>query len=356
MHLESGVSFVLSAEIANLVVSCGVKDQPVERVVAAIARSAGVRVSWHTPTMAYVGELSPEDEAVMFRRVRRGSVADLRALAAVVQTREGRVFVSEDGLLVASDVLASVQKLESVLTELESVAVPVWMVEVFGVQSRASFERRLSLKVAPTARIGAAIANGDVLASFSRAAFEAYLEAVDTARDSELELHPMLLVPDGKSSRVGVSSQRFVVRRNQTPEGGSVVDGFDRLEAGTIVQVSVREQTADNAEIDLSLDVTSFVTGDELPGVEGLRLEMPLVVRSGVPYLVGTFDDVDTTNEKPTWLSWGRAAIQRESKMAVWVRATRIDLSTASPGASVERRGSRANEAGMIEVGLSEES
>lgn len=151
INMETGISVVVSSSVASSLVSCVVVDQPVDHVVQLLAKSAEVSVSWSTARMVYVGELGEEDEAVMFRRVRRGSADEVQALAKVVQTSGGQVFVSDDGLCVAVDLLAGVERLNDVLEELEAVRTPVWLVEVFGLQTSDDFQRRLQLEVSPNA-------------------------------------------------------------------------------------------------------------------------------------------------------------------------------------------------------------
>lgn len=337
LHLETGVSFVVGREFADQTVGFGVREQPVDEVVAAVARAAGAGVNWRTTRLCYVGKLDDTDSAILFRRVRRGASNDVQALAAVVLSREGRLSVTDDGLLVASDVLAAIEKLEQVLTEVEAVGVPVWQVEVYGVQSRDSFERRLSAEIAPVARIGAKIASGVNPEAWGEAAFNAYLEAVAEARDSSLAMHHVVMVPAGSKARIGTQSQRFVTRRTTTADGQTIQNGFDALEAGNILDVGVTEQTDSCSELDLSIDVTTFVdNGDEIPGIEGLRINLPLVVRSGTPYLVGAFADLERATTLATLLRFGRGETSRSSKLSVWVRATRINLADSVAATTLE--------------------
>ena len=174
------------------------------------------------------------------------------------------------------------------------------------------------------------------MSSVAHASFSLFLDAVNESSDSSLVFRPVLLVADGLQSRIGVTSQRFIQRRAVDAQGQSIAAGFDRIEAGTICEVDVRERSDDLAEITLHLELTSFTGGSSEPTVEGLNVDVPVICRSGVPYLVGAFDDSNGSRDHTTWLSFGESRLREDSTLSVWLRATRI--AGLVDVASVERR------------------
>ena len=327
--------------------SCAIKDATVEVAIATLAQAAGVGAAWRTPTLVYVGDLGPEDNAVLFRRVRRGSQQQVQSMVQVVSTPQGNVTVTPDGLVIASDVLPAIQAMENLISQVESIKTPVWFVEVFGVQSQRSFERRLKVEGSPVATVALALSSQGAGSALASATFNAFLEFVDKANDASVEFRPVLLLMDGESASIGASESRYLERRSFTDQGQAVSNGFQAIEAGTILRVELREQDDSYARLRLSLDVTAFAgSGGNGQRVQGLQLEAPILVRSGVPYLVGAFDDHDVNVSKSRALSLGRGVLDKESAMSVWVKATRVDVDEGVADVSVvgERSDVSANE------------
>ena len=325
VQLETGVSFVVSSDALALPVTCAAVDQPVDVVVGALASSAGADAVWRSSSLCFVGSTGQDDHAVMFRRVRRGSVEDARAIAGIVLTTEGGHHVTSDGVLVAGDRLQSLVRLYDLMADIESLSVPVWLVEVFAVRDYSTRTRNLSVAPEISGRIGASVDPSSVVTPIGAAEFAAYIEAVSDDRESELAVAPAFALAAGETGRMATSEERSILRRETTADGRSVPSGVDVLEAGTICEVTLHEVTQEAARLAVRLDLTAFEDGDDGPTVTGIKTSIPCVVSSGVPYLVGRFAEHDVARRRSWFAALGRSFGQRESYLRCYVRATRFD-------------------------------
>lgn len=321
---ETGMSLVWSEGLDDRTVTLELEDRPVSELVNLVGRRMGVEVQ-RMENAYYLGDLRAEDRALLVRRTGRLSREELNSAVRVLLTDSGEATVFDDGVVVVSDKLAVIRRVERMLSQVEERAGAGWLVQLFFVEDVIESGRVLGVDVVHDIELGAALS--DVSSDFGyRADVRAQLFADLQRSDVRLVNAPVLLTLDGKSSsQEQVTTQRIPIFA--TLESGAVTQtGFEEIDTGLRVDVRVRESSWTSGTLSYSIEVGQ-VTGESggAPTEETQRQVGDVRVVSGGTYLLGSLYQARTSEGRDGFFGAVKRRDYREVRMRIFAMLERVD-------------------------------
>lgn len=331
---EAGLSIVYAATLASKVVTVEVRDQPADEVLAMIARQHSAELR-RAGGLYFLGELKQEDRAVMVRRVKRLKAEEIREVCTVYSSQSGRHAVTADGLVVVGDTVEVCTRIDQVFDEVESSPVPMWVVQLHLVAVSEEAAREIGVETTPSAVFAATMAASQgttTLLSSAAVSVRAALSLSDERADVQRVAEPMFLVADGSEVRWQSGERIPVPRRSTTDQGTTTTEGFEMVDTGTILAVSLRELSAESARVDLSYEDSQIVGFVETaPRTARDSLTATVVLRQQEPYLVGVIKLREARTDAARGFSWLDADKTADRQVQVWCRVYRVSAGLTEP-------------------------
>ena len=325
------MSVVLADGLETKTVVADFEQVPISQVFELLAKRVGVQVS-RIGSVYYLGSPGPDDRGYLVRRVRR---IDKESIQAVVQTMVsdgGRSEVTADGLLVVSDQVTVLDRIQKMLSDVESTALPGWCVQlhVIGFSENAIDDFGVDTK--PAGKLAATIALASAASAIDVSLdgqFEQILRAVHSRSDVVTVAEPMLLVADGREAKFErFSKVPYFQNETRSVSSGIVAEQrrVEFLNVGFLAKVGVRELTDDSALINLELSNSSVTElGQELPPQTDVESFTSFVsARSGGVYLAAHFESDETSRSQGLGWGFGKSSKRKRVVYQVWLRAYAI--------------------------------
>lgn len=306
-----------------------IRAQPVSDVLALIARRLNVNVR-REGNLYFVGTLRPEDRGLLVRRVRRLGFEDLEKALEVFQGENGRSAAFADGLLVVGDTVEVLKRVDEMLSALEGTEAPCWIVQLHIVGYTQDAADDLGINIEPAARAGIAFATGSAAGAMESglnvtASLDAVLRVAHTRSDVSVTASPMFLLCDGSTGEF-VQGDRVPIPKRTVSDAGTVtVSGYEFIQTGVQVNMTLREMDEQSARVDLEVGMSDLkrlveeapVTGEE-------RFKTAAVVRASGVYLIGTL--VKDRRQRENALGWqsGSYSADAAQVVQVWLQSYRI--------------------------------
>ncbi|QDU09461.1 Bacterial type II and III secretion system protein [Gimesia aquarii] len=296
-----------------------------------VARHLGVDVA-KNGDVYFLGTLKPEDLGVLVRRVRRLDQEALQRSLEAVLTTNGKVHTLADGIVIASDSVEVLQKVDTVIDAIHSSAAVSWAVQLYVVSMTDKDARDLGFDLAPAVEVSyslAALTSGNLVELGKiEAKFDAILRASDSRSTLRTMAEPMFLLADGETGTFHRGDSVPVPKRTVTDQGTVSITGYDQIEAGVSVDVLVREVTDSvlRLEVELKLDEIVELLNGEAPFLSGENYRCNSLLRSGRVSLIGSLERSRTKDIASQWLKWGSGSEKEKSIVQIWARAYRVDL------------------------------
>jgi type II secretory pathway component GspD/PulD (secretin) len=336
---EAAISVIVEGELEGKTVTMEVRDQPVDQVLALVARRLGVDLK-REGDLYYLGMAKPEDRGVLVRRVRRLSQTDLSQALGVFGGQQNRAAQFADGLIVVADTVGVLARVNEMLDQIEAADTSVWIVQLHLVSYTRNAADELGINLEPAAKAGLAFATGSAAAtagtSFELAAsLDAVLQVAYSRDDVAVTAAPMFILSDGEKSSFVQGDRVPIPRRTVSPEGTVTTAGFDFVQTGVNVELALRETEARGARVDVTLsmsDVKRFVESAPVTGEE--RFQTSAVVKAGGVYLLGTLVKDRVQGRRVLGWQAGDYATYQAQVVQVWIQAYRIGSAVVDPAAS----------------------
>lgn len=322
---KEGLSIICDVELDSKPVSIDVVDTDVGEILSAVARRFGADIT-RQDNLYYIGNLKPEDRAFLVRKVRRLSADELRQVLASMASETGRVFASNDGLVVAADRVRVLQRVSAMLDDVERQPANTWVVQLYLISTTDKASRELGVDTTLALDVSATFANNRAKA-VTDGAFKAILKAARSSTDFSVLAEPMLLMVDGGTSSIKDGEKIPIPRRTVSDSGTVTTTGYDYVDTGIIVQAILREMSSKTASCALSIDLTqvSGYVGDS-PVTTGQTFTTTTVLESGGTYLVGAMSKKSATREKGgTFFDTYSKRSVNDGQVMIWLRCYRID-------------------------------
>jgi hypothetical protein len=306
-----------------------VRDQPISEVLNLVARRLSVNVK-RRGTLYYVGTLRPEDRGVLVRRVRRLDRTQLAEVLQVFAGENGRSAQFADGLVVVGDSVEGLDRINEMIDQVEAAETSVWVVQLHLISYSRNAADELGINIEPAAKAGLAFASGSALGAAGTSwelatSLDAVLQVAYGRDDVAVTAAPMFIVSDGEKASFVQGDRVPIPRRTVSPEGTVTTAGFDYVQTGVNVELTLRETEVRGARVDVTVnmsDVKRFVEEAPVTGEE--RFQTGAVVKAGGVYLLGTLVKDRSRGQRSLgwqtqdYRTWEAQVVQ------VWAQAYRI--------------------------------
>ena len=275
-----------------------------------------------------IGELLPEDRAVLVRRVRRLKQAELQAALNVFGGSDGRNVAFADGLVIVGDQVEVLASVAQMLDDVEATEVPVWVVELNLVSwsRRAVDDFGIDLTPAANIALGFAVGSSGVTANADLgASLDGILKLAAGRDDVRVSAAPMFLLVDGSQGKVVQGDRVPVPRRSTSDQGTTVTEGYDYVQTGTNVLVTLREMAPQKALLDISVGISDIRGYVEVAPITGEQtFNTTAMVHAGGVYLLGSIvRDRESSDDSIGWRT--ADAWERQVQVVqIWCRCHRI--------------------------------
>lgn len=328
---RASVSVVVSSRLDDRPVSLEVQDVTVGSVLALVARRLGVELTY-SGGVYFIGELRPEDRGVYVRRVRRLDREGLTGAVETLLSQNGRVQAYDDGLVVVGDRVEVLHRVAELLDRVESAAADSWVVQVHMISTRDGDMSALGLETTPALDVAATYADAsssspDGGSTELLASLRALLRAERSMEAVELVTAPMFVLVDGGTATLADGDELRVPQFSISEFGTQTVTGFEVVQTGLSVDVSLRDLGSGRARVELRTSMSSVVgfIEDTLPTINTQRYQTNAVVRSGGVYLVGALRRNERLEGVDGPLRSLRRTEREDRTVMIWLRAYRID-------------------------------
>lgn len=247
---------------------------------------------------------------------------------------------SGDDYIVFSGQVKEVTKLQKLLDQVDvatgEVVIKAYMYEVGSNDNDASALGLVLSALGGKIQAGSGANALENFLRFKTSSIDLIASALKSDGRFKVVTSPYQRVRSGKSARFVSGSQVSILGAIMTNQNGSTQQSFDRIESGTILEISpvVRDQGVD---IDLFQQVSSFVNidGNSQPTLNKRELRTSLTVRDGEVVVIAGLDDMkeDDSRSGLSFLPFALAKSRsvRKSQLVLVMEVTRID-STDFPG------------------------
>ncbi len=326
------ISVICEDTLDEKLVSIDVVDTDVGEVLSGVARRFNADIIVQGD-LYYIGNLKMDDRGYLVRKVKRLSKDSIKEVVTAMLSEMGRVFVNDDGLIVAGDSLRVLKQVDSMLTSVERQPANTWILQMYLITTtdkatkNFGFETEAYLDISHIGELdtSAAFAQG-VTKVIADSEFRAIL---NIARDSEryrIDAEPMMLLVDGGKASIRDGEKIAVPMKTVSDMGTVSTTGYEFVDTGIITTVSLREMSRRTASCDISVELTQ-VTGyvEEFPITAGQTFSTTAILESGGTYLIGSISKKSVTNEKNgQLLNMYMKKGNNDVAMSIWVRCYKI--------------------------------
>ncbi len=257
----------------------------------------------------------------------------------VLLTEMGRSACYPDGLLVVGDRVRVLQRINSMLDQIEAAESNTWIMQLYLISVQDTFTRELGVETKTALDLAATFAGSGGGSSTAQGAFTALLKASRSNNKASVVASPLMLLLDGGTSRFQDGETVPIPRRTTTESGAVVTNGYEYAQTGLIVETSIREMSSTTAQCSLAIELTA-VTGyvEEAPITSGQKFETKAVLESNGVYLLGAMPRKQKQDGKSGSFFPTLAKVEETTgDVQVWVRCFRIDGPVRNqPAPSVE--------------------
>lgn len=328
---ETGISVIAAVNLDNALVSLEIKDANAEQVLSAVARRLNERLA-KIGSIYYLGTIAAEDRGFIVRRVHRLKSDELRNVVQLFNSEFGRNVAFSDGLLVAADRVEVLDRMSQALDKLETITSTTWVIQVYIISISNNFLHELGLDLTNTVKLSYRVNNGSNQGNVSGTLDALLVSTHDDVRGGIIA-QPLLLVRDGGKAQISDGVEQPIPKYTNLTSGNLELSGFEIISVGLKVDASIREETRNSAQLDLTVEL-SKIAGyvESYPVVAKQRLQTEVSLRSGGEYLLGQLVDQKAINQNhgsvlpSIWKSE-----KSNSQTQVWARAYRIAGSPLLP-------------------------
>jgi len=317
------VAIVVAEALDNKMVTAEFKKSPIEDVLATVARRLDVQATLSGDTW-FVGELRPEDRAVLVRRIGRLVSEELSAAVNTLLSQYGRVHSYQDGLVIIGDRVDVLERINAMLDEIENQPESTWCVQLHLVGSSSTGTLELGLEGLPIFDFAlAASTAGASAANVASARWAGLIKTTNEQTIGSVLASPLLLLNGGKRTMLRDGQELRIAKKVVSDQGTVQTLGFEVVNTGLEIQAQLTELDGNAAILDLEIS-TSDLNGfnDGAPIITRQTLKCAPTIQSGGIYLLGSISKQTSTTRNSWLLKVNDQKTIRE--VQVWCRIQRV--------------------------------
>ena len=329
---STGFSLVGAESLDKVNLSLSFKNQSINSVLQIISRRYGVAVTRHGD-IYYLGPITPSDRGLLVKKVSRLDSDQLKHAIAVQLSDIGRQITYPDGLVVVGDRVEVLDRVNKLLTSIESAPTDVWVVQLYLISISDSASTDLGLDVTPSADLSLnfAVASRGILDDSTKFIVELdsslrnILHASRTVSGVKMVAEPLFLLLDGETGKFSNGKNVPVPKKTVSNEGTVTTSGFDIVETGQQMAVSVRQVGKDSARVDVDINISDIVGYvEDAPITDTRSYKGVSVASSGGVYLVGSLSSDSRMSALQGAFSSYFQKQNRKDIIQIWLRCYRV--------------------------------
>lgn len=348
------ISVVASQSIEGRAVTLEARDAAISEVLAATARQLGVSIT-RTGNMFFLGEIRPEDRAVLVRKCYRLGGERLQQAIQSLMSENGRCSAEPDGLVCVADRVEVLEKVKQLLDGVEAATSPAWVIQLYMVNQQDVSTRESGVDIDHSIKLSQLIGNATGTSGLN-GLIDAAIKAGLESGSLDIICRPLVVLGDGETASLHSGLTVPVPQKALDSNGNLATTNFTYIETGQKFDFQLREISGTSARLTLAAE-QSEVQGyvEESPIVALSRLQTVAVIQSGGEYLLGEMrSDTDQRQKSGPLIASYRQSDKRHGQIQIWAKAYRISgqieaLSQKRPetglGSTIEKE--RVQDGGM---------
>lgn len=325
---ETSISIICDADLDDRPVTIDVVDTDVYDLLSAVARRFDADVV-SQGDLFFIGNLKENDRGFLVRKVRRLTASDIKDVLSSLTSELGRVFVSEDGLVVVGDSVKILKRINSMLDDVEKQPASTWILQMYLITTSDKENRDLGFDSTAELDISAAFADSGMSREWRRVAdgeFRAVLNAARSSSRYGVIAEPMMLMVDGGESKIQDGEKIPIPLKTVSDSGTVSTTGYEYVDTGIIIAAEIREMSHSTARCRLNVEITNVVGYVETaPISQGQSFSSTTILESGGTYLVGSITKKQLSREKyGAFFPTGKKKSEQDVTIHIWLRCHRI--------------------------------
>lgn len=320
-------SIICDQNLDNTPVTIDVTETPLPDILAAVARRMNVDLT-QQGNLYFIGTLMPEDRGVLVRKVRRLDADNLKQTVEVLLSDIGRSAAFQDGLLVVGDRVRVLQRIITMLNQIEAADSNTWILQLHLISTKDTFNKELGIdtETALDIAVNFGTVSPTTQATAMNGSLTALLKAAKTTGSASIIAQPLILLLDGSTSKFQDGDTIPIPKKTVSENGVVTTNGFEYVETGLILTASIREVSPTTAKCDIEIHLTNIIGYvQEAPITNGQQFQTSAVLESGGIYLLGSLTRKQHTKDKEgTLFNTLFKNSVNDGDIQVWLRCYRI--------------------------------
>lgn len=340
MTLRAPCSIVLEKRLDSIPVTVHATDVPVSLLIDSVARRMGVGMR-RNGSLYFLGELKPEDRAVLVKRSPRLSSVDLQRVVQSILSIDGKAVCMEDGLAIVSDRVEVLERVNEAIDQIGQAEIAAWMVQLYLVSLNDGQLKEFGLDMTPGLDVAASVTMASMAGGSASidlgAKLDSILRATSRTRSGSVLADPLLYLSDGQQASYRKGLTVSVPIRAVSDQGTVTTTGFQDFEVGLNVTASMRDLGNETGMLTVKL-TSSAVTDDtrEVPTRSGETYQSVAPVSSDGVYLLGYVRRQSIAQEASSWFRPGFKDDVTCETLMIWGRVQRISNQPADVASDVK--------------------
>lgn len=328
LNQQASVNVVAGAEFDSAAVTVDLTDVPLDEVMSIVARRLNADVT-RVGSLYYLGQLKPEDRGILIRRVMRLDSDQIAEAARAFTSEYGKVQVLPDGLVIVADRAQVLVRISDMFDQVEASSSDSWVCQLHIIAlsrnqfQQAGFEVKPVLDVATTFALTSGASAGSVALT---GGLDAILRVARSGDAASVLAEPMVILGDGRTATLNDGRRVPIAQRTVSPEGTVTVSGFQFIDTGLTLNVTLRDHGRGFAGVKLTTslsDIVGFVEG-EAPITAETRLESTATVKTGGVYMLGSVQRAGKRQAVTGQLGTVKEDGESSSVVQIWGRFYRL--------------------------------
>ncbi len=309
------------------------KQATVDDILSTLARRYGVKVV-HVGGIYYLGEARSEDKSIYVRKVMRLDAKTSVNAAQTLTSNEGKVMVTDDGLLIVGDQTDSIVRIAEMFDRVEASPLDSWLCQIHVITLADSDSHNIGLDLNPSLDLGArmSIASGQASPTWSADATMALKDIIHTAKSStksSVDAQPFFVCLDGFQAKQSATDSIPIPTQTVSGAGSataSTTTSFQNSDIGFKCDVLIHYLGNDKATLSLNLDMRQVVgyVNNTAPISRGQTFSTQASVQSGGVYLLGELSNAAHASTVANIGDTRHQAENARSVTQIWARVYRI--------------------------------
>lgn len=317
-----GVGIVYSPSLDSRTITAEFKRADLPSVLNIVSRQLDVQLV-KTGNTYYVGNLRPEDRAILVRSVFGYDSVELKTVLQSVLSEKGRASVISDRIVVAADHETVLRRVSEMLDYLDSVSTDVWVVQLCFIVLRKDALLSGGFDVSSSGKVAYNISENKLEVQDLR--LDGLFNLSSNSDIADIYSSPMFLLRDGSTGSWLEGVRTPVPRKTVSDYGVVTVSGYDYINTGFQVDVTVTgSKRGARLQLFMSLsDIKSMVSDAPVTTQSDLRIDTDIGI--GRVYLLGELSTLKFLDSRSNILNLSRD--RGRSVLQVWGQIFKVSTS-----------------------------